>query len=175
MPEAAPVDAPPAAPAQPSPPGGLDDAALGDVSNLTLDAYADQLKRARQLAGLSQLLPKSLVGGATDSSVAATLKAQEDVIRCARTSCQYLSTSAPCTHSASCRHRAMTPDERAVPTAQLSLASRQRIACTVGVTVEQVGEALAKFEWTRDAMGRMAQLRAEGKPMPKSFDDLEVR
>jgi len=69
----------------------------------------------------------------------------------------------------------MTPDERSVPTAQLSLASRQRIASTVGVTVEQVGEALAKFEWTRAAMGRMARLKAEGKPMPKSFDDLEVR
>ena len=39
----------------------------------------------------------------------------------------------------------------------------------------EVGEALAKFAWTAAAMKHMAQLKAEGKPMPTSFDNLEVR
>ena len=84
------TDAPPpaagdaAAPAAPPDDG---DASLGELSNLTLDAYADQLKRARQMAGLASMLPKGMLGAAgaaTDASVGATLKKQEDVIRCVR-------------------------------------------------------------------------------------------
>jgi len=69
----------------------------------------------------------------------------------------------------------MTAEERATPPAALSAAARSRIAEAAGVPVSSVGEALGKFEWTRAAMARMAQLKAEGKPLPTSFDDLEVR
>jgi signal recognition particle GTPase len=69
----------------------------------------------------------------------------------------------------------MTAEERAIPPAQLPAAARQRIAAAAGVTVGEVGDALAKFAWTAAAMKHMAQLKAEGKPMPTSFDNLEVR
>ena len=69
----------------------------------------------------------------------------------------------------------MTAEDRATPPASLSAAARSRIAAAAGVTVRDVGEALGKYEWTRAAMARMAQLKAEGKAMPTSFDDLEVR
>ena len=53
-----------------------------DAAHFTLDSYADQLKRARQLSSLSSLLPKAAVAAAGgDSSVASSLKRQEDVIR----------------------------------------------------------------------------------------------
>ena len=56
---------------------------------LTLDAYADQLKRARQLSGLAFLLPKGATAamGGSDASVSATLKRQEDIVRCAARRC----------------------------------------------------------------------------------------
>jgi len=69
----------------------------------------------------------------------------------------------------------MSSEERAQPTAQLSAAARTRIAAAAGVTVREVGEALGKYEWTRSAMARMAQLKSEGAAMPKSFEELEVR
>jgi len=58
---------------------------LPDMAGFNLDTYADQLKRARQMSGLASLLPKGALAaaGGSDSSVAATLKKQEDVIRCA--------------------------------------------------------------------------------------------
>jgi signal recognition particle GTPase len=68
----------------------------------------------------------------------------------------------------------MTAEEKAVPTAQLSAAQRSRIAQAAGCSVGEVGEALGKFEFTKAATARMAQLRAEGKPMPTSWEDLEV-
>lgn len=77
---------PPADGAAPTPPPSISDEALSELSSLTLDSYADQLKRARQMAGLASMLPKGMLGAAgaaTDASVSATLKKQEDVIRCA--------------------------------------------------------------------------------------------
>ena len=163
--------------AAPTPPPAISDEALGELSSLTLESYADQLKRARQVAGLASMLPKGMLGAAgaaTDASVGATLKKQEDVIRCAGGSwpvCSYASDSQP----RCCARSAMTADERAIPPAQLPAAARQRIAAAAGVTVGEVGDALAKFAWTAAAMKHMAQLKAEGKPMPTSFDNLEVR
>jgi hypothetical protein len=51
---------------------------------LTLEAYAEQLKRARQLSGLASLLPKGAMAaaGGSDASVADTLRRQEDIVRC---------------------------------------------------------------------------------------------
>jgi len=68
----------------------------------------------------------------------------------------------------------MTAEERATPLAQLGAAARSRIAEAAGVSVRDVGEALGKYEWTRAAMARMAQLKAEGKPIPTNFEDLET-
>jgi hypothetical protein len=127
------------------------DEPLPEASSITLDAYADQLKRARQLSSLGSLLPKGALAavGGSDSSVASTLQRNEGVIR------------------------AMTAEEKATPPASLSAASRARIAQAAGCTVADVGEALGKYEWTRAAMGRMQTLRAEGRPMPTSFEELE--
>ena len=69
-----------------APPSAGGDASLDgpDSGELTLEAYADQLKRARQLSGLASLLPKGAMAaaGGSEASVADTLKRQEDIVRC---------------------------------------------------------------------------------------------
>jgi DNA-binding transcriptional MocR family regulator len=175
------------------PAGGAGDD--GPISGeLTLDAYADQLKRARQLSGLASLLPKGAMAaaGGSDASVAQTLKRQEDIVRCARSlrrcaAARYSaavarlqrharSADGPNPPSAILHLRsALTPEERLAPLSSLSAAAKSRIADTAGCSAREVGDALAKYEWTKAAMARMAAMKAAGQPMPTSFDELEAR
>ena len=66
------------------------DAAAADAGpesgELTLESYAEQLKRARQMSSLASLLPKGAMAaaGGSEASVAQTLKRQEDIVRCVR-------------------------------------------------------------------------------------------
>ena len=57
-----------------------------ESGELTLESYAEQLKRARQMSSLASLLPKGAMAaaGGSDASVAQTLKRQEDIVRCVR-------------------------------------------------------------------------------------------
>jgi hypothetical protein len=72
-------------------------------------------------------------------------------------------------------HSALTPEERLAPLSSLSAAAKARIADTAGCSAREVGDALAKYEWTKAAMARMAAMKAAGQPMPTSFDELEAR
>lgn len=140
---------PPAQPAA-TPPSAADDDISGD-GVLTIDAYAAQLRRARQLSNLASLLPAGAAAAAGgDGAVAATLAKQEAVLG------------------------AMTAAERLRPAAELSAAARARVAAEVGCTVADVGAALAKYEWTRAAYERVAELKRQGKPTPSSFSDMEA-
>ena len=147
--------------------------------DLTLEAYADQLKRARQLSGLSSLLPKGAMAaaGGSDASVSDTLKRQEDIVRCVTRPCARGGTAGarPLNAADVLRCRALTPAEAAAPLSSLSAAARERIAQQVGCTPKDVADALAKYTWVKAAMARMAAMKASGQPMPKSFDELEVR
>ena len=69
---------------------------------------------------------------------------------------------------------AMTPDEKLNAATEFSSTSRERIASEVGCSVMQVDDCVARYRWMRSMTVRMAELKKEGKPMPKSIDELEA-
>ena len=169
-------------PKEEAPAGGADISLDEPTLDLTLEAYADQLKRARQMSGLAAMLPagaSAALGGAEGTkALTAMLTQHEAIIRhvappsaCACAGARAL-TAAAC--AAPCR-RALTPEERAAPLATLSTAATQRIAAEVGCAPRDVGTALGKFMSVRAASARLAKLKAEGKPMPTSLEEYQAR
>ncbi len=119
----------------------------GDVE-LTLDAWATQIKRARQLAAAGHA-----IGGAArasaDPQAQGSLRLYESVIA------------------------AMQPAHRADP-ASFDGPARAAVAEAAGASRAQVDDCMAKFEWTRQMMRLLAERRASGQAMPASVEDLEA-
>jgi len=67
---------------------------------------------------------------------------------------------------------AMKPEERADVSSFGSVA-RERVAAETKCTLQQVDDCIARYLWTSSMSRKMAELRREGKDMPKSIDDLE--
>ena len=125
-------------------------AALGgdpDGADLTLDAWAVQIKRARQLAAAGQA-----IGGAArasaDPHAQGNLRLYEAIVA------------------------TMAPAHRADP-ATFDPAARRAVAEAAGVSPAQVDDCMAKYEGTRRLMRLLADRRAAGLAMPTSVEELE--
>ncbi|OIV95143.1 hypothetical protein TanjilG_21533 [Lupinus angustifolius] len=55
----------------------------------------------------------------------------------------------------------------------LQTAQKQAAAKHCNCTIADVENALAKFTWAKEAQKKIQTLKDEGKPMPKSFGDLQ--
>lgn len=51
--------------------------------------------------------------------------------------------------------------------------ARQRVASTVGCTLAQVDDCIARYLWVKNMGAKMAQLKREGKPLPTSIEEME--
>ena len=53
------------------------------------------------------------------------------------------------------------------------VAGRQRVAQSGGCTVAQVDDCIAKYLWMREMLAGVAKAKREGRPVPKSIEDME--
>ncbi|CAI5466256.1 unnamed protein product [Closterium sp. Yama58-4] len=127
----------------------------GEKKRLThaegLTEFANQLKRARQFGQLTTF-GKSLPKGG-QSVVTNSLRKQEVI------------TLALAAYAA----EAKLADERL----SIPFSVRQRVASETGSTMGEIDMLLAKYEWFAEAANRMQALQDEGKPLPRSFAEIE--
>ena len=121
---------------------------ISQLENLSIDDFGEGLKQARRMGALTGFA--SGTSSASDPAAQGTLRLFENIIK------------------------AMTPEEKNEVALQFSSKSRERIAAEVGCSVMQVDDCVARYRWMRSMTVRMAQLKKEGKPMPKSIDELEA-
>lgn len=113
------------------------------VAEFTLLSFADELKNARKLGKFKQYV----VGRSSDATFSDVFEKQEAIIR-------YLG--------------GCDPTGQNLQTSQKKEAAKQ-CECTI----LDVENALAKFTWAKEAHKKMAKLKEEGKPMPKSFAEMQ--
>ncbi len=121
---------------------------ISQLENLSIDDFGEGLKQARRMGALTGFA--SGTSAASDPAAQGTLRLFENIIM------------------------AMTPDEKLNAATEFSSTSRERIASEVGCSVMQVDDCVARYRWMRSMTVRMAELKKEGKPMPKSIDELEA-
>jgi uncharacterized protein YecA (UPF0149 family) len=51
---------------------------------------------------------------------------------------------------------------------------KAEVAAECGCTVRDVEDVVAKYEWAKEANRRVMKLKEEGKPLPKSLDEVEA-
>ncbi|MFQ6650112.1 hypothetical protein Gotur_022746 [Gossypium turneri] len=113
------------------------------AESFTLLRFADELKNARKLGKFKQYV----VGRSSDATFADVFEKQEAIIR-------YLG---------GCDPTGMN----------LQPSQKKEAAKQCDCTLLDIENALAKFTWAKEAHQKMAQLKEEGKPMPKSFAEVQ--
>ncbi|XVE62878.1 hypothetical protein DITRI_Ditri06bG0155100 [Diplodiscus trichospermus] len=113
------------------------------AESFTLLRFADELKNARKLGKFKRYI----VGRSSDATFADVFEKQETVIR-------YLG--------------GCDPTGENLQTSQKKEAAKQ-----CDCTILDVENALAKFTWAKEAHKKMVKLKEEGKPMPKSFAEVQ--
>lgn len=68
--------------------------------------------------------------------------------------------------------RAMTEGEK-TELSTFGVGGRQRVAQDAKCTVAQVDDCVAKYLWMREMLAGVAHAKREGKPVPKSIEDME--
>ncbi|KAG9459805.1 hypothetical protein H6P81_004313 [Aristolochia fimbriata] len=113
------------------------------TESFTLLKYADELQKARTVGSFKNFI----VGRSSDATFKEAFKKQEDIIR-------YLG--------------ALDPTGQSIQTSQ-----KQNAAKECNCTIAEVENALAKFTYAKEAMKKLEALKKEGKPMPKSWTELQ--
>ncbi|KAK7337861.1 hypothetical protein VNO77_18449 [Canavalia gladiata] len=111
--------------------------------SFTLLRFADEMKNARRIGAFKQYM----VGRSSEATFATAFEKYEAIIR-------YLG--------------ALDPTGENLQSAQ-----KQETAKHCNCTVADVENALAKFTWAKEAQKRIEKLKAEGKPMPTSFAEVQ--
>ncbi|EFJ18683.1 hypothetical protein SELMODRAFT_444490 [Selaginella moellendorffii] len=88
----------------------------------------------------------SLVKGASKEQISAILEKQEKMIRALAT----------------------------YKTEQIGASQVAEVAVKCKARAEEVEDILSKYKWTKEAHSKVEKLRKEGKPLPKSFDEVEA-
>ncbi|KAL5566953.1 hypothetical protein UlMin_030117 [Ulmus minor] len=112
-------------------------------SEFTLLKFADTLKNARKVGAVKQYL----VGRSSEATFADAFEKQEAVLR-------YLG--------------GFDPNGENIQSSQ-----KQEAAKRCNCTIADVENALAKFTWAKEAEKKLQNLKKEGKPMPKSFAEVQ--
>ncbi|KAE8679299.1 asparagine--tRNA ligase [Hibiscus syriacus] len=113
------------------------------AEDFTLLRFADELKNARKLGQFK----KYIVGRSSDATFADVFEKQEAIIR-------YLGVCDPTGEN-------LQPNQK------------KEAAKQCDCTLLDVENALAKFTWAKEAHKKVVQLKEEGKPMPKSFAEVQ--
>lgn len=125
-----------------------------------LDAFAKQLGQARtfgSLASFGRGLPR---GG--EAAVTASLKQQQDIA---------LALASLLRPSAGSGTNLQLAPDGSVPAIPAPL--KEAAAVQVGCAVADVNNFLVKFSWFCQAQAKMEALRAQGKPVPRTFKEVE--
>ncbi|CAM6129673.1 unnamed protein product [Calypogeia fissa] len=115
------------------------------VDDLNLEKFADELRKAQAFGKLTQFGRGLPRGG--EAVAACSLQRQEEILR---------------------KLASYSPDGQ-----RLEAKHKSEVATQCGCTVKDVNDVLGKYEWAREANARMMRLKAEGKPLPKSLDEVE--
>ncbi|KAI3747446.1 hypothetical protein L6452_09903 [Arctium lappa] len=113
------------------------------VQSFTLLRFADELKRAQKLGTFKQYI----VGRSSEATYADAFGKQEAIIR-------FLGGLDP-------------TGENLLPS------QKKEAAKHCNCTIADVENTLAKFTWAREAQKKIEKLKDEGKPMPKSIDEVQ--
>lgn len=113
------------------------------AQSFTLLRFADELKRAQKLGTFKQYI----VGRSSEATYADAFGKQEAIIR-------FLGGLDP-------------TGENLLPS------QKQEAAKHCNCTIADVENTLAKFTWAREAQKKIEKLKDEGKPMPKSIDEVQ--
>ncbi|XVF57306.1 hypothetical protein PTKIN_Ptkin06aG0194700 [Pterospermum kingtungense] len=113
------------------------------TAEFTLLNFADELKNARKLGKFKQYV----VGRSSDATFSDVFEKQEAIIR-------YLGGCDPTGEN-------------------LQASQKKEAAKQCDCTMLDVENALAKFTWAKEAHKKMVTLKEEGKPMPKSFAEMQ--
>ncbi|XP_068663726.1 uncharacterized protein [Aristolochia californica] len=113
------------------------------TESFTLLKYADELKKARAVGSFKNFV----VGRSSDATFKEAFKKQEDIIR-------YLG--------------ALDPTGESIQTSQKQIAAKE-----CNCPIADVENALAKFTYAKEAMKKLENLKKEGKPLPKSWTELQ--
>ncbi|KAK9808757.1 hypothetical protein WJX72_003095 [[Myrmecia] bisecta] len=117
-----------------------------ELEDLDLDKFAKTLKQARQLGSLTGFVSGS--SQINDPMAKGNLRMYESIVG------------------------AMTTEEKH-DLRTFGPASKQRVAAAAGCTVAQVDDCLAKYQWMKTMTSRVAKLKKEGKPIPKTVEEVE--
>ncbi|XP_022719238.1 uncharacterized protein LOC111277225 [Durio zibethinus] len=113
------------------------------AESFTLLRFADELKNARKLGKFKQYI----VGRSSNATFSDVFEKQEAIIR-------YLGGCDPTGEN-------------------LQPSQKKEAAKQCDCTLLDVENALAKFTWAKEAHKKMVKLKEEGKPMPKSFAEVQ--
>ncbi|KAI3448646.1 hypothetical protein Pfo_005311 [Paulownia fortunei] len=113
------------------------------AESFTLLRFAEEMSKARKLGKLKQYV----VGRSSEATFADAFGKQEAIIR-------YLGGFDPTGENIQTSHK-------------------RDAAKHCNCTVLDVENALAKFTWAKEAQRKIEQLKAEGKPMPKSLAEIQ--
>lgn len=113
------------------------------AESFTLLRFADELKNARKLGTFKQYM----VGRSSQATFADAFEKQEAIIR-------YLGGCDPTGEN-------------------LQTSQKQEAAKQCNCTIADVENALAKFTWAKEAQKKIAKLKEEGKPLPKSLAEVQ--
>eukprot|EP00959_Pyramimonas_sp_CCMP1952_P222629 4654091-Pyramimonas_sp.AAC.1 len=67
---------------------------------------------------------------------------------------------------------AMTDEEKAVP-AKISADAKKRIASKVGTSAQAVTDCIGKYNFMRNAVLKMGEIKRSGKELPKTWEEME--
>ncbi|KAL2954519.1 hypothetical protein AAZX31_19G226800 [Glycine max] len=110
---------------------------------LTLTGFADEMKNAKRIGAFKEFM----VGRSSEATFSSAFDKYEAIIR-------FLG--------------ALDPTGENLQTTQ-----KQEAAKHCNCTIADVENALAKFTWAKEAQKKLEKLKEEGKPMPKSFAEVQ--
>ncbi|KOM52924.1 hypothetical protein LR48_Vigan09g158300 [Vigna angularis] len=119
------------------------DAAQADSDSFTLLRFADEMKNAKRIGAFKEFM----VGRSSEATFSSAFEKYEAIIR-------YLGVLDPTGEN-------------------LQTAQKQEAAKHCSCTIADVENALAKFTWAKEAQKKIEKLKEEGKPLPKSFTEVQ--
>lgn len=124
--------------------GDKDD--ISSLENMSLDSFASNVRRARRLGSLTGFVHGT--SKVSDSSVQGSLRTFENIIEAMQ-------------------------DHEKEDLKKFDATARRRVAETVGCSVQQVDDCIARYVFFSGMTKKLAELRRQGKEMPKSIEELE--
>lgn len=113
------------------------------ATSLSLTDFADQMEKARGMGMLKQFA----VGRCSEATVADAFKKQSSILR-------YLGSFDPTGENLQPSHK-------------------QEATKHCNCTLADVEHILSKYKWAKDAQKKIDELKKEGKPLPKSFNEVQ--